>query len=130
VTRTSFRPGVGYRPRAQANERRSPPDRRAWLNMIERAAAAVDRPNDRHLEFAASLKGLKADNFPLPVNDVRRKWGGHFVEQARLWIDGGASTRTVFGPLIAVGAKALNDILIEAGADEATAARQRMGLGD
>ncbi len=96
--------------------------------MIERAAAAVDAPMERHLDFAASLKGLKADNFPLPQTDVRRRWGGFFVEQARLWLDGGPSTRAAFAPLIASGAKALNDILIEAGAEEAMAARQRMGF--
>jgi len=123
----SFHPARGaYR---AAPNRHAPPDRRAWLAMLERAVEAANGdPADRHLDFGASLKGLAADNFPVGVTDARRKWAKSFVEQARLWLDGGIATRTAFAPAIAVEAKALTDILIEEGAAEAMQARSRMGF--
>lgn len=111
-----------------SGERRSPPDRRAWLAMLDYAKAAVERPTDPAPEFGASLKGLSAENFPVGATDIRRRWAKGFVDLARLWVDGGPGTRTTWAAFIADGAKALGDILIEAGAQEAQAARTRMGF--
>lgn len=131
----SYRPGSygGFkRPAPGRSSAPAPkPDRRAWLAMFERAAAAFEgdpSARDPALFFAASLKGLTADNFPLGVTDARRRWAKHFVELGRLWIDGGISTRTAFGPALAIIARSLSDLLIEQGAAEAQAGFARMGL--
>lgn len=109
-------------------ERRAPVDRRSWLTMLEFAALASQDPAAQPYDLAASLKGLTGDNFPVAVGDIRHRWAKTFVEQAHLWVGGGAGTRRSFAPLIADGAKALKDILVEAGASEAIEARQRMGF--
>jgi hypothetical protein len=125
--RRGFHPSYGAN-RAVAT-RHAPPDRRAWLSMLERAVEAVTGdPAARPLDFAASLKGLNGDNFPVGVTDSRRRWAKIFVEQARLWVDAGLATRTAFAPALAAEAQALTDILIEQGAAEAAAARDRMGF--
>jgi hypothetical protein len=125
--RRSFHPSYG---KYKATPLAKPPtDRRAWLAMLERAAEAVTGdPTARPLDFAASLKGLNGDNFPVGATDGRRRWAKIFVEQARLWVDAGPATRTAFAPALAIEAKALTDILIEQGAAEAAASRERMGF--
>lgn len=96
--------------------------------MLDFAKAAVAEPTAAAHDFAASLKGLAGDNFPVAATDIRRRWAKTFVDQARLWVEGGPGTRTTWAPVIADGAKALGDILIEVGAQEAQAARDRMGF--
>lgn len=129
----TYRPGshggaYGGRRKA-ASPPRPAPDRRAWLMMLERAQEAVQGDvSDRHLDFTVSLKGLAEGNFPVGQADVRRKWAKTFVDRAWLWLAGGVSTRTAFGPALATDAKALMDILIEQGSAEAQASRARMGF--
>ena len=107
---------------------RAPIDRRAWLAMLDFAEQATADPTAQPYNLGNSLKGLTGDNFPVGPGDIRHRWAKTFVEQARLWVDGGASTRRSFAPLIADGAKALKDILVAEGASEAITARERMGF--
>lgn len=127
MQRSSYR--SGFRPPSRAGaERRSPPDRRAWLAMLNEAQLVADDPDQTTHALGASLKGLTAESFPVGVSDVRRKWAKAFLEQARLYADGGTGTRTQFRTVIRESVAALRDILIDVGANEAAQSRARMGF--
>ncbi|ATC34147.1 hypothetical protein CA606_18420 [Caulobacter vibrioides] len=121
--------GLPRRSAPRTPERRSP-DRRAWITMFEYALKAFDAPSETPYDFANSLRGLTGDNFPVERGDIRARWAKSFLERARLWVDGGASTRTAFAAGLAADAKAFTDFLIEQGAAQAAASRQRMGMED
>lgn len=110
-------------------ERRSP-DRRAWITMFEFALKAFETPAEPPYNFANSLRGLTGDNFPVERGDIRARWAKAFLDRARLWVDGGMATRTAFAAGLAADARAFTDFLIEQGAAQAVASRQRMGMED
>lgn len=131
MTYRSFRSAYGYsgyrpRPTAPAADKRTP--RAAWLAMLDFVLAAVDRPAEKPLDLMNSLRGVTAANFPTDPRDSLTAWGKAVLERIRLWCEAGEARRTAFAPGLRADVAALKDILIDQGAAEAAASRQRMGF--
>lgn len=131
MTYRSSRSAYGYssyRPRAgaPATDRRTP--RAAWLAMLDFVLAAVEAPAERPLELMNSLRGVTASSFPADARDSLSAWGKSVLERVRLWCEAGEARRTAFAPGLRADVAALKNILIDQGAAEAAASRQRLGF--
>lgn len=130
MTYRSPRSAYGYssyrRPAAPAVDKRTP--RAAWLAMLDFVIAAVDAPTERPLELMNSLRGVTAASFPADARDSLSAWGKSVLERIRLWCEAGEARRTAFAPGLRADVAALKEILIDQGAAEAAASRQRMGF--
>lgn len=131
--------GKGYRSfspvRPSGAEPRSaaPPvvARKLWRDACEAAgwdAASPDQAPDR---MARALRELGAVPFPLENGDLRGLFAAGVADQWRLYVRAsGAETRRRAAPLISAGARMLHDLLMEQGAELATAWRNRTGQKD
>jgi hypothetical protein len=129
---TGYRSGRGYGGYAVRRPPAPKPvtSRASWVTMLDFALAAFASPNETPHDFAHSLRGLKADNFPVERGDRRANWAKAFLDQAHLWVEAGTATRTAFAGGLIAHAAVLKDFLIEQGAAVAAASRHRMGLED
>lgn len=119
--------------RAPHRERRSPAHpsaaRAAWLFVLNAAVDAAGDPAVQPYELIGALRGLSEVNFPLAAGDARRRFVKAFCDQARAWCEASATTRKTFAGVLAEGARALQDLMVEQGTEIAAAARARMGFG-
>jgi hypothetical protein len=125
------RPAYGYSTYrtgapAPAVDKRTP--RAAWLAMLDYVVAAVDAPAQQPLDLMNSLRGVTAASFPADPRDSLSAWGKSVLDRIRLWCDAGEARRTAFAPGLRADVVALKEILIDQGAAEAAASRQRMGF--
>lgn len=129
----TYRPGrssygySSYRPRPAAPAARPTP-RAAWLAMLDFAVAAADAPAEKPLDLLNSLRGVTVASFPADPRDSLTAWGKAVLEKIRLWCDAGEARRTAFAAGLRADVVALKDILIDQGAAEAAASRERMGF--